>query len=199
MIVRLADMPVRTKFGTFHEILYYDGQQQLVALVMGQVAQGQHILCRVHSHCFLAHVFNSVECDCREQMESAQRLIAQQGAGIIIWLDQDGRGHGHLAMMRSHALQAQGLSQTEAYVALGYAADARQYGRAAEVLRDLAVQSVVLLTNSPHKLESLTAAGLTVTGTLPLHLDPGDNDQLRRTYEDKIQHGHHIRLEAEGA
>src|SRR5262245_20057806 len=110
MIVRLAEMPVRTRFGTFHEILYYDGQQELVALVMGQVAQGEHILCRLHSHCFLAHVFNSIECDCREQMEIAQELIERQGTGVIIWLDQEGRGNGHLALMKSRVLQEQGMS-----------------------------------------------------------------------------------------
>ncbi len=197
MIIRLAEMPVRTRFGTFHEILYYDGQQELVALVMGQVAQGDNILCRLHSHCFLAHVFNSIECDCREQMEIAQALIERQGLGVIIWLDQEGRGNGHLALMRSRALQEQGMPQTEAYTKLGYAADARQYNRAAEILRDLDVRSVVLMTNNPHKRESLQTAGIPITATQSLVLDPGNNDMLRRTYEDKIQRGHHIRFEAE--
>ena len=89
-------------------------------------------------------------------------MIEQQGAGVIIWLDQEGRGNGHLALLRSRALQAQGLSQTEAYVQLGYAADARQYASAAAILQELGVKSVVLMTNSPHKTDSLQAAGITI-------------------------------------
>ena len=194
MIVRLAEGPLRTKFGTFLEVLYYDGQQEIVAIVMGDVHQGEHIFCRLHSHCLTAHVFNSIECDCREQMEIAQALIEHKGAGVIIWLDQDGRGNGHLALIKSRALQEQGMSQTAAYVQLGYAADARQYTRAAEILRDLGLISVVLMTNSPHKIESLRAAGITIADTQPLMLDPGENDLLRRRYEDKIAQGHRIHL-----
>jgi GTP cyclohydrolase II len=134
MIIRIAESPLHTKFGTFLEILYYDGQQELIAIVMGEVQNGEGILCRLHSHCVAAHVFNSIDCDCREQMEMAQALVEQHGAGIIIWLDQEGRGNGHLALMRSRALQDQGLSQTDAYVALGFEADARRYSRAAEIL-----------------------------------------------------------------
>jgi len=185
---------LRTKFGTFLEVVYYDGQQEIVAIVMGDVHQGEHIFCRLHSHCLTAHIFNSTECDCREQMEIAQALIEQKGAGVIIWLDQEGRGNGHLALMKSRVLQEQGMSQTEAYLQLGYAADARQYARAAEILHDLGITSVVLMTNSPHKIESLRAAGITIAGTQPLMLDPGDNDMLRRRYEDKIAQGHHIHL-----
>lgn len=194
MIVRLAEGPLRTRFGTFLEVLYYDGQQEMVAIVMGDVRQGEHILCRLHSHCLTAHVFNSIECDCREQMELAQALIEQHGAGVIIWLDQDGRGNGHLALIQSRALQEQGMSQTEAYVQLGYAADARQYTRAAEILHDLGLISVRLMTNSPQKIASLRAAGITIAGTQPLLLDPGDNAMLRRRYEDKIAQGHRLHL-----
>src|SRR5712691_12724253 len=194
MIVRLAEGSLRTKFGTFLEILYYDGQKESIALVMGDVRGQDHVLCRLHSHCVAAHIFNSIECDCREQMELAQAMIEQQGAGVIIWLDQDGRANGHLALVRSRALQEQGLSQTEAYVQLGYAADARQYTRAAAILQDLGVQSVVLMTNSPHKIESLQAAGITISGTQPVALDLSANERLRQFYEDKIAQGHRIHL-----
>ena len=108
MIIRLAEGPLHTLFGTFQELLYDDGQQESIALVMGQVGQGEEVLCRVHSQCLAAHVFNSVECDCREQMALAQAAIVHAGRGLIIWLDQEGRGHGHLALMRSRALQAEG-------------------------------------------------------------------------------------------
>ena len=194
MIIRLAEAPLRTRFGTFLEILYYDGHKESSAIVMGEVQQRDNVLCRLHSHCVAAHIFNSIECDCREQMEIAQALIEQQGAGVIIWLDQEGRGNGHLALVRSRALQAQGLSQTEAYVQLGYAADARQYASAAAILQDLGVTSVVLMTNSPHKIESLQTAGITVSGTQPVALDLSDNERLRQFYEDKIAQGHRIHL-----
>ena len=192
MIIRLAEEPLHTLFGTFREFLYYDGQQESLALVMGQVAQGQDVFCRLHSQCLAAHLFNSLECDCREQMALAQSLIEQQGCGLIIWLNQEGRGHGHLALMRSRALQAQGWSQTEAYQRLGYTADARQYSRAAEILRDLEVHSIRLLTNSPRKVQHLQAEGILISGTQPLTVDPGTNERLRRRYAEKMQQGHHI-------
>jgi GTP cyclohydrolase II len=127
-------------------------------------------------------------------MELAQAMIEQQGAGVIIWLDQDGRGNGHLALVRSRALQEQGLSQTEAYVQLGYAADARQYTSAAAILQELGVRSVVLMTNSPRKIDALQAAGMPIVGTRTLALDPGTDAKLRRFYEDKIAQGHRIAL-----
>jgi GTP cyclohydrolase II len=192
MIIRVAEGPLRTKFGTFLEILYYDGQTESIALVMGNVEHGEDVLCRIHSHCLSAHVFNSIECDCREQMEMAQLLVEQKGLGVIIWLDQEGRGNGHLALVRSRALQERGLSQTEAYIALGYEADARTYTRAAEILQDLTVQSVMLMSNSPEKVDSLRAAGINISGTQPLLLDPGTNESLRRIYEDKIRRGHRL-------
>jgi GTP cyclohydrolase II len=192
MISRLAEGPLHTLFGTFRELLYDDGHQESIALVMGPVEQGQDIFCRVHSQCLAAHVFNSLDCDCREQMALAQAVIAQHGCGLIIWLDQEGRGHGHLALMRSRVLQAQGWSQTEAYRRLGYAADARQYTSAAEILRDLGVHSITLLTNNPQKVEGLQAAGIHIAGTHPLAVDPGTNERLRRRYAEKRQQGHDI-------
>lgn len=195
MIIRIAECPLHTKFGTFLEILYYDGQQEFIAIVMGEVQNGEDILCRLHSHCVAAHVFNSIDCDCREQMEMAQALVEQHGAGVIIWLDQEGRGNGHLALMHSRALQDQGLSQTDAYVALGFEADARRYTRAAEILRDLRVKSVRLMTNSPHKTAALESAGIAIAGIQPLVFPPGTNERLRRTYEDKIARGYRINRE----
>jgi GTP cyclohydrolase II len=192
MIIRLAEGLLHTLFGTFRELLYYDGQQESIALAMGEVAQGQDVFCRLHSQCLAAHLFNSLECDCREQMALAQALIEQQGCGLIIWLNQEGRGHGHLALMRSRALQAQGWSQTEAYHRLGYTADARQYTSAAGILRDLGVDSITLLTNSPQKVEGLQAAGIHISGTHPLVVDPGTNERLRRRYAEKRQQGHRI-------
>jgi GTP cyclohydrolase II len=194
MVIRLAEAPLHTRFGTFLEILYYDGQKESIAIVMGDVRQRDNVLCRLHSHCVSAHLFNSIDCDCREQMDLAQAMIEQQGAGVIIWLDQEGRGNGHLALLRSRALQAQGLSQTEAYVQLGYAADARLYTSAAAILQDLGVKSVVLMTNSPHKIGSLQAAGITIADTRPVVLEAEASARLRGFYEDKMRQGHRIDL-----
>jgi 3,4-dihydroxy 2-butanone 4-phosphate synthase/GTP cyclohydrolase II len=127
-------------------------------------------------------------------MQAAQALVEARGVGVIIWLDQEGRGNGHLALMCSRALQEQGLSQTEAYVRLGYEADARRYTRAAEILRDLGVKSIRLMTNSPQKVAGLRAAGINIAGTQALVVDPGANDRLRRSYEDKVSRGHRIDL-----
>jgi GTP cyclohydrolase II len=164
MIIRLAEGTLQTKFGTFTQILYYDGQKETIALVMGKVAHKENVLCRVHSHCISAHVFNSIECDCREQMEMSQRLIQEAGSGVVIWLDQQGKNNGHLALLQSRKLKDEGLSQAEAYVKLGYSADARSYIRAAEILRELKVQSITLMTNNPEKVSQLRDDGLVIAG-----------------------------------
>lgn len=192
MVVRLAEAPLRTKFGTFQEILYYDGQHESLAIVMGDVRGQEQVLCRLHSHCVSAHLFNSIECDCREQMDIAQAMIEQAGAGVIIWLDQEGRGNGHLALLRSRALYNQGVPQSEAYVQLGYPADARQYTGAAAIVRELGIRSVVLMTNSPRKMEGLQAAGIPIVDTRPVALDPGTDEALRRFYADKMAQGHRL-------
>lgn len=193
MVIRLAEAPLRTKFGTFQEILYYDGQQESLAIVMGEVRDQEQVLCRLHSHCVSAHLFNSIECDCREQMDIAQAMIEQAGAGVIIWLDQDGRGNGHMALLRSRALQQhQDVPQTEAYVQLGYAADARQYTSAAAIVRELGIRSVILMTNSPRKIEGLQSAGIPIVGTRPVAIDPGTDQHLQRFYADKVAQGHRL-------
>ncbi len=168
MIIRLAEGPLNTRFGTFNQILYYDGQKEIIAIVMGTVADQENILCRVHSHCISAHIFNSIQCDCREQMEAAQRLIQEAGSGVIIWLDQEGKNNGHLALLQSRKLKEAGSSQAEAYIQLGYSADARSYIRAAEILRDLKVQSITLMTNNPEKISQLRDDGLVISGVQAL-------------------------------
>lgn len=165
MIVRIAEGTLKTKFGTYNQVLYYDGQKETIALIMGDVANRQNVLCRVHSQCIHGHVFNSIECDCREQMEMSQRLIEEAGSGVIIWLDQEGKNNGHMALLLSRTLKDEGVPQSEAYEKLGYEADARSYVRAAEILRDLGVQSITLLTNNPDKLSQLRKDGLVITGT----------------------------------
>jgi GTP cyclohydrolase II len=168
MIIRLAAGTLSTRFGSFKQILYYDGQKEAIALVMGDVAHQENVLCRVHSHCINGHIFNSIECDCREQMEMAQRIIQEAGSGVVIWLDQEGKNNGHLALLQSRKLKDEGISQSEAYVKLGYSADARSYIRAAEILSELEVQSITLMTNNPEKVSQLRKDGLVISGIQPL-------------------------------
>jgi GTP cyclohydrolase II len=165
MIIRLTSGSLETRFGTFLEILYYDGQKESIALVMGDIHNAEDILCRIHSSCIRGHVFSSTECDCREQLEISQSLIQQAGRGIIIWFDQEGRGNGHLALLGSIDLKKAGLSQAQAYLKLGYEADARSYKRAAEILDELKVKSIVLLTNNPGKIKDLEQESISISGT----------------------------------
>ncbi|MBP6826249.1 MAG: GTP cyclohydrolase [Saprospiraceae bacterium] len=170
MVVKIAEGNLKTRFGEFHEILFYDGQKESIALVMGVVAGEEDVLCRVHSSCIFGHVFNSIECDCREQMEVSQQLIQKAGKGIIIWLDQEGKGNGHFALLKSVEHKRLGLAQADAYEAVGFKKDARDYTRAAEMLNELGVRSIRMLTDNPDKVETLARHGIRVTGIQPVIL-----------------------------
>jgi GTP cyclohydrolase II len=165
MIFRLMERDLQTKFGTFREILYYDGQKESIALVTGKIETGENVLCRIHSACLSGHVFNSVECECQAEMEAAQRLIEQAGQGVIIYLEQEGKGNGHLALMASIPNKKAGLNQSEAYEKAGFERDARSFRPAAEILQDLQVKSVVLLTDNAGKVEDLRKFGIVVSKT----------------------------------
>ena len=170
MIKRLASRELETKFGTFTEILYYDGQKESMAIVMGDVAERDNVLCRVHSHCVGAHVFNSIECTCREEMAAAQSAIEAEGHGVIIWLDQEAKGNGHLALIESIPFKKE-HGQARAYEMAGYKPDARDYRAAAQILRDLRVRSIVLLANSGSKADELRKQSVTVSSLQPVVID----------------------------
>ena len=165
MIFRLTERDLNTKFGAFREILYYDGQKESIALVMGNIENEEDVICRVHSACVSGHVFNSVECECQQEMETAQGLIQQKGQGVIIYLEQEGKGNGHLALMASIPYKKAGMKQSEAYEKAGFEADARSFRAASEILADLRVRSVVLLTNNAGKADDLRKAAINVSGT----------------------------------
>lgn len=164
MIIKIAEGNLKTKFGEYREMLFYNGQKESIALVMGDVAGAEEVLCRVHSSCIFGHVFNSIECDCREQMEISQQLIQKEGKGIIIWLDQEGKGNGHFALLKSVEHKRAGLAQADAYEAVGFKKDARDYTAAAEILKEIGVRSIRMLTNNPAKVETLAQHGVRVTG-----------------------------------
>ena len=165
MIFRLTERDLQTKYGTFREILFYDGQKESIALVMGDVENEVDLICRVHSACVSGHVFNSVECECQAEMEAAQSAIQCAGKGVIIYLEQEGKGNGHLALMASIPYKKAGMKQSEAYERAGFEKDARSFRPAAEILRDLNVKSIVLLTNNVGKAEDLRKYGITVSET----------------------------------
>lgn len=167
MIFKLTERDLRTHFGTFREILFYDGQRESIALVVGDV-RGDDVLCRVHSACISGHVFASAECECRAEMETAQRLIEEAGRGVIVYLDQEGKGNGHLALMASIPFKLAGLKQGEAYERAGFEKDARSFRPAAEILQELGVGSVVLLTDNEGKADELRNAGIAVNAVRPL-------------------------------
>lgn len=165
MIFRLTERDLNTKFGTFREVLYYDGQRESIALVMGDVETGEDILCRVHSACVSGHVFNSVECECQQEMEAAQDAIQKAGKGVVIYLEQEGKGNGHLALMASIPYKKAGIKQSEAYEKAGFEKDARSFRAAAEILADLRVKSIVLMTANSGKADDLRKAGIAVSAT----------------------------------
>lgn len=165
MVIKIAEGTLETTFGSYKEYLYYDGQKETIALVMGNVENEEAVLCRVHSSCLAGHVFSSIECDCREQMELSQQLIQQAGKGIIIWLDQEGKANGHFALLKSKEYKHKGLSQAASYEAVGFKSDARDFTKVAEILEDLGVTSIIMLTNNPDKTSTLTQHGIKVAGT----------------------------------
>jgi GTP cyclohydrolase II len=185
MIFRLTERDLKTKFGTFREILYYDGQAESIAIVMGDVEGKEDVLCRVHSHCVGAHIFNSIECECREEMERSQFLIEQNGTGVVIWLDQEGKGNGHLALMASTKYKQEGFPQAEAYKRAGFEADDRNYRPAAEILADLRVKSIVLLANNASKADDLRKASIRVSETKPMTIDK----ELTEIFQTKLRRG----------
>lgn len=193
MIVRIAETKLETLFGEFTEVLYYNGQKESVALYMGEIADGTDVLCRVHSSCLSAHVFNSIQCDCREQFAAAQREIQKNGRGVIIWLDQEGKANGHFALLKSSQLKDEGVFQTDAYETIGFKKDARDFTVAAEILADLKVKSIRMMTNNPDKIKTMTQHGVEVTGILPLCIEPDpDNKKMKQALLGKVRVGHKI-------
>lgn len=172
MIFRLTERDLHTKYGTFREIIFYDGQKESIALVMGEVGNSENVICRIHSACVSGHVFNSVECECQAEMESAQSEIQNAGKGVIIYLEQEGKGNGHLALMASIPYKKAGMKQSEAYEKAGFEKDARSFRPAAEILSDLQVKSVILLTNNVEKAEDLRKFGIVVTELKDLSTKP---------------------------
>jgi len=188
-----ADLP--TVFGSFRIRGVRDlrtGEEHAI-VSMGAVAGGEGVLTRLHSSCVTGDALGSLRCDCREQLHHALEAIAREGRGVLVYLQQEGRGIGLAGKMQAYALQDQGEDTVDANVKLGYAADARTYGAAVAALRALDVRSVRLLTNNPVKREALEAAGFPVLTRVPLAVKPNPHNE-RYLETKRARMGHHLPL-----
>ncbi|WP_037885786.1 GTP cyclohydrolase II [Streptomyces viridochromogenes] len=188
---RVVNAPLPTVYGEFRAIGYLDhdrGDEQ-VALVYGEIGT-EDVLTRLHSECLTGDAFGSQHCECGDQLASALRAVVAEGSGVVVYLrGHEGRGIGLLAKLRAMALQAEGLDTVEANLALGLPVDARDYGVAAEILHDLGVRSVRLMSNNPRKREALVRHGIQVAEQVPLLIPPCENNiTYLRTKRERLDH-----------
>jgi 3,4-dihydroxy 2-butanone 4-phosphate synthase / GTP cyclohydrolase II len=191
LVQREAEALLPSRFGEWRVVAYRNevDQQEHVALVRGEVEGREDVLVRMHSECLTGDVFHSLRCDCGEQLEAAMRTIDEAGAGVIVYLRQEGRGIGLVHKLRAYALQDTGMDTVQANEALGFRADLREYGIGAQILLDLGLSSIRILTNNPKKIVGLDGYGLSVTAQVPIRVEPNDhNRSYLSTKRDKLGH-----------
>jgi 3,4-dihydroxy 2-butanone 4-phosphate synthase/GTP cyclohydrolase II len=191
LVERIASAQLPTRYGDFisHGYRSMIDSQHHVALVMGDVDGASDVLVRVHSECVTGDVFHSLRCDCGDQLERALSQIAEEGRGVLLYLAQEGRGIGLLNKLRAYELQEQGMDTVDANVALGLPVDSRDYGMGAQILADLGLSTIRVLTNNPKKIVGLEGYGLTVTAQLPIVAEPNRvNAEYLRTKVERMGH-----------
>jgi GTP cyclohydrolase II len=188
--LRVARANLPTRYGAFEMFVYETpGHKEQVALTVGSVDAGGPVLVRAHSECLTGDVLGSSRCDCGEQLVHSLRFLQEEGRGVLLYLRQEGRGIGLANKVSAYALQEQGLDTVEANLALGLPEDVRDYRVAAEMLLDLGVRRVRLLTNNPAKIEGLRRHGVEVVGRVPLEIPPNpSNLGYLRTKREKMGH-----------
>lgn len=191
LVKRIASAEMPTEHGLFR-IVAYENQidsETHIALVRGDIGDGKDVLVRVHSKCLTGDVFHSGRCDCGAQLERALARIGQEGRGVLLYLNQEGRGIGLANKIRAYELQDQGLDTVEANERLGFKADQRDYGIGAQILNDLGVQTMRLLTNNPRKFVGLQGYGLAISDAVPLEIPASDSTRrYLKTKKDKLGH-----------
>lgn len=177
-IAAIAELPSR--FGDFHIFAFYNNKddKEHVAITRGDVTDGEDIPVRVHSECLTGDVIGSLRCDCRDQLESALRMIGKLDKGILLYMRQEGRGIGLVNKIRAYGLQEHGYDTVQANLALGFRDDERDYGVAAHMIMSLKVKSIQLITNNPKKIENLTCHGIQVNGRIPHIMEPNEHNRF---------------------
>jgi 3,4-dihydroxy 2-butanone 4-phosphate synthase/GTP cyclohydrolase II len=191
LVERVVDIQLPTEFGTFTAVGYRSlvDDKHHVALVKGDVAGKQDVLVRVHSECLTGDVFHSLRCDCGEQLESALAMIETEGEGVLLYLAQEGRGIGLLNKLRAYKLQEEGFDTVDANLKLGLPADLRDYGIGAQILVDLGLSSIRILTNNPKKIRGMEGYGLSVTDQVPIEHTPNPhNEGYLRAKKERMGH-----------
>jgi 3,4-dihydroxy 2-butanone 4-phosphate synthase/GTP cyclohydrolase II len=191
LIERVEMVRLPTDYGDFDLYLYrshLDGQHHL-ALVKGEVAGKRNVLVRVHSECLTGDVFGSRRCDCGPQLQQAMKQIAEAGRGVIVYMRQEGRGIGLASKIQAYKLQERGYDTVEANLKLGYGMDLREYGLGAQILVDLGLKTISLLTNNPRKLVGLEGYGLEIVQQVPIRIKPNPhNRKYLKTKREKLGH-----------
>ncbi|HLC23510.1 MAG TPA: bifunctional 3,4-dihydroxy-2-butanone-4-phosphate synthase/GTP cyclohydrolase II [Dehalococcoidia bacterium] len=191
LVRRVTEAKLPTRYGDFTAIAYRSSIDpgEHVALVRGDVSGDEPVLVRVHSECLTGDVFGSMRCDCGDQVGLAMRAIADEGRGVFLYMRQEGRGIGFHNKLRAYALQDQGMDTVEANVCLGFGPDLRDYGIGAQILADLGLRNIRLLTNNPKKVVGLEGYGLHVVETVPILAEPNPNNrQYLETKQSKLGH-----------
>ncbi|MGO4370805.1 bifunctional 3,4-dihydroxy-2-butanone-4-phosphate synthase/GTP cyclohydrolase II [Paenibacillus sp. MCAF20] len=196
LVERIVDVQMPTDFGIFRAIAYTNimDSKEHVALVKGELDTTQPILVRVHSECLTGDVFHSHRCDCGPQLDAALRQIDEAGSGVLLYMRQEGRGIGLINKLKAYALQEEGLDTVDANIKLGFPADLRDYGIGAQILKDLGISKLKLLTNNPRKIKGLEGYGIEVVERVPIQMEANQsNSKYLRTKKTKL--GHMLKFE----